>query len=133
LIWVNDKGPAHFRDITPKDFYFIQIQRNEDPEDEHLAVKILSRLVLDEEALDLFTLDETQKLFDWALENLLAEKIMSLEHWLTTAYHLCKQRWDQSVDWLESQPVPKILLMIDIVNAHAKAQEAEMKKSARKR
>ena len=130
---MNGKGPAHFRDLTPKDFYYIQIERNEDPDDEHLAVKILGRLVLDEESLDNFTLGETQKLFDWALENLLAEKIMTLEHWLTTAFHLCKQRWDQSIDWLESQPVPKILLMIDIVNAHAKAQEAEMKKSAKKR
>jgi hypothetical protein len=58
---------------------------------------------------------------------------MPLEQWLTTAFHLCKQRWDSSIDWLESQPVPKVLLMIDIVNAHVKAQEAEMKKAARKK
>ena len=93
----------------------------------------MSRLVLDEEPLDLFTIGETRKLFEWALENLLSEKIMTLEHWLTTAYHLCKQRWDQSVDWLESQPVPKVLLMIDIVNTHAKAQEAEAKKAAKRK
>ena len=130
---MNGKGPAHFRDITPKDFYFVQILRNEDPDDNFLASKILSRLVLDEEALENFTISETRNLFSWAMENLLSEKIMTLENWLTTAFHLCKQRWDSSIDWLESQPVPKVLLMIDIVNAHVKAQEAEMKKAARKK
>jgi hypothetical protein len=98
-----------------------------------MAVKILGRLVLDEEALELLTIRETQRLFEWTLENLISEKIMPLEQWLTTAFHLCKQRWDSSIDWLESQPVPKVLLMIDIVNAHVKAQEAEMKKAARKK
>lgn len=58
---------------------------------------------------------------------------MSVEAWLETAFHLCKQRWDSSIEWLEIQPVPKILLMVDIVNKFVKEQNDEMKKSARKK
>lgn len=123
----------HIRDLTPKDFYYIQILRNEDPEDRSFPVKVLSRLLLHPEDLDQFTVSETQKIFEWALDNLLSSKIMSVEDWMTTAYHLCKQRWDSSIEWLEVQPVPKVMLMIDIVNKHVKEQEAEMKKSARKK
>ena len=83
--------------------------------------------------MDLYSLSETQKIFGWAVENLLSRKIMTVESWLQTAYHLCKQRWDESIEWLETQPVPKILLMIEIQNDFVKAQEAEMKKSSKKR
>jgi hypothetical protein len=58
---------------------------------------------------------------------------MPVENWLETAFHLCTQRWDSSIEWMELLPVPKVLLMIEIVNKHVKAQEAEMKKSARKK
>ena len=57
---------------------------------------------------------------------------MTVEQWMETAFHLCKQRWDSSIDWLETQPVPKILLMIDIVNKFVKEQEEEMKRASRK-
>jgi hypothetical protein len=133
MVWVNDKGPIHFRDLTPKDFYFIQILKNADTPDAKMAIQILSRLILDPDSLHCLSLFETRRTFDWALENLLASKIMTIESWLQTAFHLCKQRWDASVDWLEAQPVPKVLLMIEIVNQHVKAQEAEMKKAAKKR
>ena len=130
---MNGKGPVHFRDLIPKDFYFVQILRNAEVDDRLLSMKILTRLILDEESLEDFSISQTQAIFTWAMENLLEAKIMPVENWLQTAFHLCKQRWDSSVDWLENQPVPKILLMIDIVNSHVKAQDAEMKKSARKR
>lgn len=132
-MWVNGRGPVHFRDLTPKDFYFIQVLRNSEATDKDLAFGIVTRLLLNEEPLESLSIFETQKTFEWALENLLKEKIMPVESWLETAYHLCKQRWDDSIEWLEMQPVPKILLMIDIVNRHAKEQEAAMKKSARKK
>jgi len=128
---VNDRGPVHFRDLTPKDFYFIQILRNAEVSDRELAFQLLARLLLEEESLDSLTINETQKAFDWALENLLEAKIMPLENWLQTAFHLCKQRWDESIEWMETLPVPKILLMIDISNQHAKDQEAAMKKAAK--
>jgi hypothetical protein len=46
---------------------------------------------------------------------------------------LCKQRWDQSLDWLEAQPISKILTMIQIVKNYAEEQEKQMKKSAKKK
>ena len=97
-----------------------------------LSVAIISRLLLDEESLEDLTIFETQHTFEWAVENLLIEKMMTVESWLQTAFHLCKQRWESSVDWLEAQPMPKILLMIEILNDFVKSQEAELKKSSRK-
>ena len=117
--------------MTPKDFYFIQVLRNAGSSDKDLAFAILSRLLLEEENLDSLSIHETQKTFEWAMENLLSEKVMPVESWLETAFHLCKQRWDESIEWMENQPVPKILLMIDIVNRHVKEQEAAMKKASR--
>jgi hypothetical protein len=129
---VNGRGPVHFRDIIPKDFYFIQILKNADVSDTDLSMEILSRLLLDESSLENLSISETRKTFEWALENLLSEKIMTIESWLQTAFHLCKQRWDSSIEWLETLPVPKVLLMVDILNQHAKDQEAAMKKSAKR-
>ncbi len=97
-----------------------------------MGVAVVSRVLLDEEALESLNIGETRKAFEWAMENVLKEKIMTVEGWLQTAFHLCKQRWDSSIEWMETLPVPKILLMIEIVNQHNKAQEAEMKKAKRK-
>jgi hypothetical protein len=69
----------------------------------------------------------------WIAENLLEKNILSVENWLEIAYHLCKQRWDSSVDWLEGQPMSKITAMIEVVKKHAEDQEKEMKKSSRRR
>lgn len=130
---MNGRGPVHFRDLTPKDFYFIQVLQNEGASDMQMAIEVVTRVLLDEESLEQLTIFETQKAFEWAMENVLKERIMSVENWLQTAFHLCKQRWDSSIEWLETLPVPKILLMIEILNQHVKAQEAEMKKAGKKR
>jgi len=132
-VWVNERGPVHFRDVIPKDFYFIQILKNSEVSNNDLSIQILSRLLLDESSLDSLSISETRKTFEWALENLLSEKIMTIESWLQTAFHLCKQRWDSSIEWLETLPVPKLLLMIEILNQFAKDQDTAMKKSARKK
>lgn len=58
---------------------------------------------------------------------------MSVENWLEIAFHLNKQRWDQSIDWLEAQPMSKIKTMIEINKKFADEQEAQVKKSSRKR
>jgi len=60
---------------------------------------------------------------------LLNEKILQVENWMEISYHLCKQRWDSSIDWLETQPMSKILMMINIIEKHAEEQEAQMKKN----
>ena len=130
---MNGKGPIHFRDLTPRDFYFIQILQNDETSKEDMTISILDRVLLSEEPLDQLSIHETRKAFEWALENVLNAKIMTVENWLQTAFHLCKQRWDSSIEWMETLPVPKILLMIEILNEHIKAQEAEHKKAAKKR
>lgn len=69
----------------------------------------------------------------WALENIIENNILTVENWLEVAYHLCKQRWDSSIEWLENQPMSKIQAMIKIVEKHAEEQEKEMKRASRKK
>jgi len=59
--------------------------------------------------------------------------VMKLEQWLEMAFHFCKQRWDQSIDWLEDQPVSKILLMAKILSDFAEKSNNETKRASRKR
>jgi hypothetical protein len=56
-----------------------------------------------------------------------------VENWLEVSFHLCKQRWDSSVDWLETQPMSKIFAMLDIVKSHVESQNDEIKKSSRRK
>jgi hypothetical protein len=67
----------------------------------------------------------------WVSENVLDQNVLTVENWLEIAFHLCKQRWDQSVDWLEDQPMSKILTMIEVVKKHGEEQEKQSKKAAR--
>lgn len=131
-MWIDERGPIHFRDLTPKDFYYVQILQNEKLPESDIAIAVLSRVLLNEEPLEQLSIGETRKAFEWAMDNILSAKIMSVEGWLQTAFHLCKQRWDSSIEWMETLPVPKILLMIEILNQHVKAEEAAMKKAAKK-
>jgi len=128
LVFVDDHPPVHFRELCPKDFYLAQILRDK----EGSILLLLDRLTLEDSALDNFSTKQARKLLNWVAEELLSEKIMTVENWLEASYHLCKQRWDSSVDWLETQPISKILTMISIVNKHVEQQEAQMKKSARR-
>ena len=83
--------------------------------------------------LDIVSAKETRIAIKWAVETLIDQTVLTLENWLEVAYHLCKQRWDQSIEWLETQPMSKINLMIEIVKKHAEEQEKEMKKNARRK
>jgi hypothetical protein len=94
---------------------------------------LVERLLLNPAALDEITASRTRAIIKWVSEVLLDKTILTVENWLEVAYHLCKQRWDSSVDWLESQPMSKINAMIDVVKRHAEEQEKEMKKAARKK
>ena len=95
--------------------------------------ELIFRMSLREDAFDESTIKQTRQVLKWVTENLLDKTIMSLENWLEVAYHLCKQRWDDSIEWLETQPMSKINLMIQIVKQHAEDQEKAMKKAARKK
>lgn len=119
----------HFREITPKDFYFAQVLRQSG----RSQIELVHRLLLNPEVLDEASYSVTHASVNWAVKNLLNSTILNVENWMEVAYHLCKQRWDASMDWLETQPMSKINLMIEIVKKHAEQQEKEMKKSARKR
>lgn len=123
-------GPTfHFREITPKDFYLAQVLRQSD----RSQVELVERLIVDDSVLDIAAAKDVRKAFKWVVENLLDQSILPLENWLEIAYHLCKQRWDDSIEWLETQPMSKINLMVDIVKKHADEQEKAMKKNARKK
>jgi len=123
-------GPTfHFREITPKDFYLAQVLRQADQS----QLELIQRLLVDDSVLDTATSSETRRAIKWAVETLLEGTVLTLENWLEVAYHLCKQRWDQSIEWLETQPMSKINLMIEIVKKHAEDQEKEMKKNARRK
>jgi hypothetical protein len=93
---------------------------------------MVTRVLLEEEPLEQLSVFETRKTFEWVSENILSSKVMTVESWLQTAFHLCKQRWDASIEWMETLPVPKIQLMIEILNQHIKAEEAAMKKSKKR-
>ena len=49
------------------------------------------------------------------------------------SFHLCKQRWDDTTEWLESQPMSKILLMSRVVSKFVAEQNREMKKGSKKK
>jgi hypothetical protein len=55
-------------------------------------------------------------------ENVLKDNIFLVEDWLELSFHLCKQRWDSSMDWLETQPMSKIHHMSDITKRFAEEQ-----------
>jgi hypothetical protein len=94
---------------------------------------MVERLLVNPEVLEKATSQQTRVALKWVVETLLDKTILTVENWLEVAYHLCKQRWDSSIDWLESQPMSKINLMIDIIKRHNEEQEKEMKKNARRK
>ena len=96
-------------------------------------MELIERLLLNPEVLDKVPPAQFRRVIRWVTESLLDKTVLSVENWLEVAYHLCKQRWDSSVDWLETQPMSKINAMIEIVKKHAEEQEKEMKKSARRK
>ena len=69
----------------------------------------------------------------WIGNEILSEKVMKLDDWFKISFHLCKQRFDSTMEWLENQPVPKIMLMTNTLTAFNKEQEREMRKARRKK
>lgn len=129
LVTFNSWGPFHIREIRPKDLYLAQVIRNEN----RSFMPLLVRLIQNPEILDTVPSRVFRSLTDWVVNNIFSESIFTVENWMELAFHLCKQRWDSSIDWLEEQPMSKIKLMIDINKKFAEEQESQMKKSARKK
>jgi hypothetical protein len=85
-------------------------------------------VILNTEAIDETPSKVFKVLIDWAVTTIFQENILSVENWLEVAFHLCKQRWDSSIDWLETQPMSKIRAMIEVNKKYAEEQESLMKK-----
>jgi hypothetical protein len=94
---------------------------------------LVSRLIQNPDALDQLTVTKTEKLFNWIGTELINEKVLSVENWLEVGFHLCKQRWDSSIEWLEKQPMSKILAMLSILEDFAEKQEKAMKDSSKRK
>jgi hypothetical protein len=94
---------------------------------------LLKRLIQNLEILEVVPSYVFRSLTEWIMDNVFSDSILTVENWMEISFHLCKQRWDQSVDWLETQPMSKVKLMIDIVKKHGEQQEAELKKSSRRK
>jgi hypothetical protein len=124
-----NKVVFHLREICPKDFYLAQVVRQQ----ERSVFEIIQRLILNDEVLETASIREARAMINWAVETLVDKNVLTVENWLQVAYNLCKQRWDSSIDWLETQPMSKIHTMIQIVRQHVEEQEKEAKKAARKR
>ena len=132
---VDGRVVITFREVIPYDFYWFQLVDNDYP-DMAPTLKMLltmAQLFGSEEPLDRIPVSCLPPLTHWMGEELLSEKIMSVRGWLETAFHLQKQRWDDSIDWLEQQPMSKILLMTQVQAAFCEEQEREMKKGQRKK
>ena len=87
----------------------------------------------DEEILYHIPAGMVEVLIWWVNKNLLEEKLMKLDDWFNLSFHLQKQRWGTDMDWLEDQPMSKILLMLDTQSKFNKEQEMEQRKSARRK
>lgn len=67
-------------------------------------------------------------LLKWLQEELLDGQLMEPKNWLELAYVLSKERWNSSLDWLESQPISKVLAMYDVSLDCYEKQKAAMKR-----
>lgn len=133
---VDGRVSFNIREICPKDFYWFAVVENDY---KHLSDASRSLLVfqmllgVEEEELHKIPHNCVAPALWWMNENLLKERVMRLQDWLQTAFHLQKQRWDDSIDWLEQQPMSKVLLMIDIQSKFGEEQERKMKQANKRK
>ena len=125
------------REVCPRDFYWFSLVENDYPDLEPGLFNILLLLILtdadeDNHELDLIPVQCLAPLSSWVMKELVSERIMKVEQWLEMSFHLCKQRWDDTTEWLESQPMSKILLMSRVVSKFVAEQNREMKKGSKK-
>lgn len=136
-VTVDGKFTILLREVCPRDFYWFSLVENDFPDISPTLMNLLILVLLTDldensEQLALIPNSSIAPLMHWVMNELINEKVMKLEQWLEMAFHLCKQRWDDSVEWLEVQPMSKILLMSRVVSKFVTEQNREMKKSSRK-
>jgi len=134
---VDGRVTVLLREVCPRDFYWFSLVENDYPDLEPGLFNILLLLMLtdadeDNHELDLIPVECLAPLSSWMMKELVSERIMKVEQWLEMSFHLCKQRWDDTTEWLESQPMSKILLMSRVVSKYVAEQNREMKKGSKK-
>ena len=135
-VTIDGESTYILREIIPKDFYWFQLCENDFPD---LSTTLQFLLILcmlldgDESILEQIPKRHVGPLSWWIGENLLQDKVMKLDDWFKMSFHLCKQRFDATMEWLEEQPVPKVLLMVNTLQSFNKEQEREMRKARRKK
>lgn len=87
------------------------------------------RLIQNVDSANELPIKKFRSFIDWCTEKILNENIFTVENWLEIAFHLSKQRWGPSVDWLEEQPISKIRAMIEITERFVEEQNAAIKKT----
>ena len=125
-----------FRDIIPKDFYWFALCENDFPElSNTVQILLIIAMLLDGDESILGSIPKSHigPMAWWISKEILPDKVMKLEDWFELSFHLCKQRFDHTMDWFENQPVPKLLLMARTTTKFAEKQNREMKKASRKR
>lgn len=123
------------REICPRDFYWFALVENDFPDLNPTILGLLIFVTLldeDEDILDFVPGRHIAPIIHWMMNELIAEKVMKVDAWLEMAFHLCKQRWDDTVEWMEDQPMSKILLMGRVQTKFVEAQNREMKKARKK-
>lgn len=133
---MDDESTYIFREVCPRDYYWFSLLENDFKDCAPVITNLQTLAILmdgDEDELFMVPKRHAGVLMWWMSSTLLDEKIMKLDQWYETAFHLCKQRFDVTIDWMESQPVSKILLMTQVVTKFGKEQEREMKKARRKK
>lgn len=137
-IIVDGKFTVTLREVCPRDFYWFSLVENDFPDISPTLMNVLILVLLtdlDEDSDQLYLIPNSSltPLMEWTMRELITEKVMKLDQWFEMAYHLCKQRWNDSVEWLELQPMSKILLMSRVVSKFVAEQNREMKSASRKK
>jgi hypothetical protein len=124
LVTLGSNVPIRIREIKPKDFYLAQIIRGR----EGSFMPLVTRLVQNKEVINGLPVKDFKQFINWVVDNMLNESVLTVENWMEVSFHLCKQRWDSSMDWLEDQPMSKIRAMIDITEKYVEEQNDQIKR-----
>jgi hypothetical protein len=110
---------GEFRELTGKDLYHIEVLKKEHgdelPETFFLVEMISHLSEIDMEAVMDMPIGKFKALVKWFTKEILEGKVMTVYQFLEICFHLMKQRWDSSLEWLEIQPMSKLLTMVDIL------------------
>lgn len=94
------------------------------------AIRILTHLLVREDDIERLFLAPVSVFHSLSLavsHHILKDKVMSPNQWLELAFHLCKQRWDESIKWMEEEPMSKVSLMIQIQAEFGERMKQESK------